>query len=290
MKLVIGLDLRPYSQGALHFARWLSTASKRGDEAFVGIHVLEQDHLAAVLRYHHMDEVRAGALASARAALKATSAEGIVGEPRIVVGTAADEGLAEAARAEGATALLVGRMAKRGESPVVRLGRVARRLVRSLQVPVIVVPPDLTAPQIGDGPIVALTSMEDDAVAAARFAADLAARLGRKLELLHVMRDLTEFAPYGILGEQTDRGMADERRAREAALAEWAKRHGLTPDTSLVLTGEVIDAAIRRAAEVGAPVLVAGARRMPMAQRMLLPTVGKELAAASSTAVAIVPA
>jgi nucleotide-binding universal stress UspA family protein len=290
MKLVIGLDLRPYSQGALHFARWLSVASKRGGEAFVGIHVLEQDHLAAVLRYHHLDEVRDGAVASARAALKATGAEGIVGEPRIVIGTDADEDLTEAVRAEGATALLVGRMAKRGENPVVRLGRVARRLVRGLQVPVIVVPPDLTAQRIGDGPVVALTSMEDDSVAAARFAADLAARLGRKLELLHVMRDLTEFAPYGIVGEKSERGLAEERRAREAALAEWATRHGLTPDASLVLTGEVIDAAIRRAVEVGAPVIVAGARRMPTAQRILLPTVGKELAAASPTAVAIVPA
>ena len=157
MKLVIGLDLRPYSQGALHFARWLSVASRRRDEAFLGIHVLEQDHLAAVLRYHHMDEVRDGAVASARAALQATGAEAIVGAPRIVVGRVADEELAEAARAEGATALVVGRMAKRGESPVVRLGRVARRLVRSLPLPVVVVPPDPPAPQIGDGPIVAPT-------------------------------------------------------------------------------------------------------------------------------------
>lgn len=290
MKLVIGLDLRPYSQGALHFARWLSAASRRRDETFTGVHVLEQDHLAAVLRYHHMDEVRDGAMASARAALAATDSAGIVGEPRIVIGTVADEELTDAARAEGATALLIGRMAKRGESPVVRLGRVARRLVRSLQTPVIVVPPDLTAQQIGDGPVLALTSMEEDAVAAARFAADLAARLGRKLELVHVMRDLTEFAPYGILGDQTDRGMAEERKAREAALAAWAKANGVAADSLVVLAGEVIDKAIGRAVEIGAPVIVAGARRMPPAQRMLLPTVGKELAAASPTAVAIVPA
>lgn len=290
MKLVIGLDLRPYSQGALHFARWLAAASRRRDETFVGVHVLAQDHLAAVLRYSHMDEIRDGALASARAAVLATGMEGLLGEPRIVVGTVADEVLPDTVREVGATALLIGRMAKRGESPVVRLGRVARRLVRSLEVPVIVVPPDLTAPQIGDGPVLALTSMEDDSVAAARFAAELAARLGRKLELLHVMRDLTEFAPYGIVGETSERGQVEERRAREAALAEWSKRQGLAPDSMVVLAGEVIDKAIARAREVGTPLVVAGARRMPVAQRMLLPTVGKELAAASPTAVAIVPA
>jgi nucleotide-binding universal stress UspA family protein len=289
MKIIVGLDLRPSSQGALHFAHWLSTTSTRHDEKFVVLHVLEHDHLGMVLRYHHLDEVMGGAGVAARAALARAEATGLVAAPRVVVGTRAEVDLADAVQEAGAGALVIGRMARRDTHPVVRLGRVARRLLRQPPAPLVVVPPDLTAAQVGDGPVVALTGLTDDAVPACRFAADLAARLGRRLELVHVMLDPVEVAPYGLLGDEMQRNLDQERRSRGEELAAWARRHGLSPGATTVEVGEVVGQAIAHAERVRAPVLVVGARPGGKAERLIMPSVGRELAAHATVPVAVVP-
>jgi nucleotide-binding universal stress UspA family protein len=289
MKILVGLDLRPSSQGALHFARWLHATSTRHDERFVVLHVLEHDHLGMVLRYHHLDEVMGGAVATARTALARAEAGALVREPRVVVGTRAEVDLADAVREDGAGLLVIGRMARRESHPVVRLGRVARRLLRHPPAPLVVVPPDLTAGQVGDGPVVALTSLEDDAVPACRFAADLAARLGRRLELVHVMLDPIEVAPYGILGEAMQRTLEEERRTRGEEMGAWCRRHGLSPGSTVVEVGEVVGRAAAHAERARSPLLVVGARQLGKAERFIMPSVGRELASHATVPVAVVP-
>jgi hypothetical protein len=56
MKWILGLDLGPRSRGALQFARWIAEAT-HGSDDFVGVHVLDVDHLWGVLEYHHLSEI-----------------------------------------------------------------------------------------------------------------------------------------------------------------------------------------------------------------------------------------
>lgn len=99
---------------------------------------------------------------------------------------------------------------------MIRLGRVARRILRRLGAPVLVVPPDLRAEQIGGGPVTALTSVSADSARACRFAADLAARLGRPLAAR------ASHAPY-LAREPTERARKARAAERLAALAAWSR-------------------------------------------------------------------
>ena len=83
-----------------------------------------------------------------------------------------------------ASGLVIGRAAERGSRAVVRLGRVARRVLRRLPCPVVVVPPDLSA--VADGPILLATDLDVASASAVTFARDLAARHGRELKVVHV--------------------------------------------------------------------------------------------------------
>ncbi|MCK7482758.1 MAG: universal stress protein [Candidatus Moduliflexus flocculans] len=197
MRIIVGLDVRPTSQGALHFAQWLTATSRYGDEAVEVLHVLEQDHLALVLRYHHLDEVMAMARTTAATLLAKAGAARWEPGLRVLVGTRAEVDLRSAALAQGDGLLVIGRMAQRGERRLVRLGKVARRLLRAPSTPTVVVPPDLEASDLGAGPVIALSDLEAGSVPAGRFAASMADRLGRPLEVVHVMADPLDAAPTG---------------------------------------------------------------------------------------------
>ncbi|MCA9704742.1 MAG: universal stress protein [Myxococcales bacterium] len=136
---VVGLDLRPSGQGALRFAHWLAGATRQGQPTFVGVHVLVEAHLRAALRYHHLDEVETNAKALAERVVGEVSEDEFLAERKVICGRTAEEALAELARPSGTRALVIGRQARRGEKRLVRLGRVARRLLRTLPAPVVVV-------------------------------------------------------------------------------------------------------------------------------------------------------
>jgi nucleotide-binding universal stress UspA family protein len=291
MRWIVGLDLLPRSAGAVHFASWLAGATApRGADGFVAVHVLEQEHLRAALRTHHLDELLASARAAVVRTLEAEGAAGAVGDLDVVQAATADEGLAAARVARDAGAVVLGRRARRDEDRLVRLGRVARRLLRAPPCPLVVVPPDLGPADLGDGPVLVLTSLEDDALSAARFGADLARRTGRRLELLHVVPHLAanspEFLPAAALEERTEELVAEGERA----LAAWVRRHALAPDATLVRPGDLFSVAPRRAEVARAPVLVVGARRRGAVERWLTPSIATELAATAPVPVAVVPA
>lgn len=287
MKWLVGLDLRAASRGALNFAAWVASRAK--DQSVVPIHVLEEEHLRYVLRYRHLDEVTREARAAAEAAIASEGAAGRVGEVRIVQGLRADETLAEACASEGAAVLVVGRLAKKEGRPLVRLGRVARRLVRRLPVPLVVVPPDLREGDLGPGPVVALTSLGDDAVRACRFGRELATLLGRELHVLHVAPDPAAAAAYGLPVERVEHLRAEARERSRAETSVWLAEAGLAADRIAVRLGDRVDQALAHASELGALALVVGARPLPTSSRLFLPSVGRELAASAPLAVAIVP-
>jgi nucleotide-binding universal stress UspA family protein len=285
MTWIVGLGLRSPGDGALRLAGWLAAG---GGEPFTAVHVLEHEHLRAVLRHHPREEVRDGARREAERAVAADGAPRGMGPPEIVEAITAVEGIEEAARRLGAGAIVVGRRAGQGSRAPVRLGRTARALLRRLPAPVLVVPPDLDPGALGPGPVVALTSLDDDAIDAARFARGLAARAGRPLVLVHVVPGVEGAGTY-LPARALESAARDRQVEAEMALDAWVDAHGIEADGVVVLQGSVVDAALEFAAGRGAPLLVTGSRRLSLAERALFNSVGSELAAAAPVPVAVVP-
>lgn len=287
---IIGVDLRPLSHGALQFGAWMAEHAVPPEETrFVPVHVLEDDHLRNVLRYHHLDEVVAAARGEARRALESQGRSGWLEDLRIVQAPHADERLEAERASSGAEAIVIGRAAGARERPIVRLGRVARRLLRAIPAPVLVVPPDLRSGEVGAGPVVALTSAAGDAPHGVRFAAAVARRIGRKLALVHVVADpAREGLPF-VPAATLERAREDELRDGERALAAWIASAGLRPDSATVLQGNVVEQAVLFAEAQRAPLIVAAARRRSGIDRVLVPSIGRELAAVASVPVAVVP-
>jgi nucleotide-binding universal stress UspA family protein len=173
---------------------------------------------------------------------------------------------------------------------MVRLGKVARRLLRDPSVPLVIVPPDLSRSAVGTGPVVALTSLDEDAEAACRFAADLARRTGRALDLVHVVPHLAasspEFIPVALAAERGEELIAEG----EKALAAWVREQKLRPSRTNVIRGELFDASVLHAEEVRAPILVVGVHHRGGLERLLSPSIASELAATATLPVAVVPA
>jgi len=289
MKWIVGLDLRPLSQGALHFARWLATVSRAADgEQLVGVHVLEEEHLRVVLCYHHLDEVVESARAGVARLLEQAGASAYIRDLQVIQGLTADEALDAARASFQADAILVGRAARREGHQLVRLGRVARHLLQRATSPVLVVPPDLGLGDVGSGPMVALTRLGDESIEPCRLAARMAKRLGLGLALLHVVplpEELGAHLPAGT-AERMRRDLLDEG---QESLATWAAAQGLGQARSTVRQGPVVEEAAAFAAEQASPLLVAGSRPHGALERVFARSVGIELAATATRPVAVVP-
>jgi nucleotide-binding universal stress UspA family protein len=285
MRWIIGLDLRPRSFGALHFASWLDRTTGGADE-FAAVHVLEPEHLRAALKYGHMDEVVAAARASGEQILAREAAGSRVRELEILSGVEAPDGLAEALSRRQADALVVGRIAATSDVTPFRLGRVARRLVGAPPAPVVVVPPDLAGPDFGAGPILALTGLDENAREACRFAKALAVRTGRRLVVLHVVSEVE--LPF--LQDPTLEAHARERwRDAGSALAAWVAQVGLEADEVRVEQGDILARADAVAKDTSAALLVVGAPHHVGLDRLTSIGLGRELAATARLPVAVVP-
>jgi nucleotide-binding universal stress UspA family protein len=291
MKWIIGLDLRPRSRGALRLARWLAEATRdHGADELVAVHVLTDKHLRTALLLHHLDEVVEGARAEALRCLDEAGCSEIVKDVEVTQALTADEGLEQARARHGADGLLVGRAAPAEGHHLVRLGSVARRLLRGLPCPVVVAPPDLDPASLGPGPVVALSSLADDAVEACRLAARLAGRLARTVSIAHVVDDPRAGTGTYLPTTSLERWAGERIAEGEQELTRWVAASGLRPDATAVLQGEVLHSALAFAQAQRAPLVVAGARRLGGLDRVFSPTVGGALAATAPVPVAIVPA
>lgn len=289
MKWIVGVDLRPFSRGALQLARWLGERRRGEGDRIVPVHVIEQEHLLAELRLRHLEEVLGSARDLAARALEQEDVAGLVPELRVVQGLRADESLGEVARAEHAGAVVIGRMAKRESHRIVRLGRVARRLLRSLPAPIVVVPPDLRAADVGDGPIVAMAGLREETADPCRFAQAIARHLGCRLTAIHVVPDPADAAPYGLPEELVAPMRRRALDQREAQLRAWLDAHRIEAQRTAVLLGNVLERAVAFAEQQRSPLLVVGTRFAEGRERVFAPSLARELAATATTPVAVVP-
>ena len=286
-KWIVGLDLHPSGAGAVRFARWLAETSSAVD-SLVGIHVLEESYLRAALKYHHLDEIVDGATALARRELESAGATEHVGSLNVLQGSTPEESLEAAHTYHATQGLILGRQAKKEGRDIFRLGRVARRLLRSLPGPTFVVPPDYD-PAGADGPIVAAISLREDCQSSVRFAVDLAEKTGRKLVLLHVVPTPDDYAahylPEGSLAKMRD----DNQTEAQAELAQWAADNGAQSAEQVVRLGGIVSETVTYATEQRACILVAGSRRLSTFERFLLTSIASELGAMATCPVAVVP-
>lgn len=289
MRWLVGLDLRERSRGAAHLACWLAAASRAGGDEVRALHVLEEEHLRMLLRWHHLDEVVAGARRAAEEALGAEGLAARIHEVEVARGADAEGALEEAAAAWRADALVVGRAAGREGRHLVRLGRVARRLLRAPGLPVLVAPPDLREEHLGSGPVAALTDLGEGSAAACRFAARLAERLGRPLAVAHAVPRPEDFAAPYLPGASVGELARAGREEGERALAGWLDAEGLRPAATALLRGPAVEAGLSWAEAERAPLVVVGTRRLSALERVAVASVSTELAAVSPIPVAVVP-
>jgi nucleotide-binding universal stress UspA family protein len=203
---------------------------------------------------------------------------------RTVLAATPEEGLAEAATTIGIDGLVVGRLARSDSASPWRLGSVARRLLRRLPAPVMVVPPDLVL--VGKGPVVLATDLHEDSEAAGRVALRLARELGRELLVAHV--DLALVASTSEIGFGVAMPIPMKPRTLED-VERWCGQHQLRSASSTLLEGDVVDRLLHCARRVHAPLLVCGSRQLGLGERIFSSSVASELAARSEAAVLVVP-
>lgn len=278
---LLGLELSPRSSGALQFARWLrSTLGAR----VLGVYVSElllaglpPGEGAAYLFTLRTEAERW------LAGLEAGTPGSPVDATKIVDEIDAETGLARAAH--GAPGVVVGRRVAR-EGALIRLGRVTRRLLRSTPAPVIVVPPELAIDAFS-GPVVLASDFTDASVAAARFAASFARRLGRSLVCVHVGQPRWQEPFVGKDPRWDELRSAYRVRVQETARA-WAQAH--CPGDELVVEyGDPQECLAAVAARLGACLLVVGSRRPGLLERFFVGSTSSAIAATASCAVAVVP-
>lgn len=285
-KWIVGLDLGPRSSGAIHFAKWLANAC---EDQLVGVHVLEEAHLRPALRYHALGELQANALTTARAVIEAAGATADFAVVEVIEGHTAEDSLAAAAAYRMCHGIVIGRNAPRDGRSLVRLGRVARRLLRTLPAPIAVVPPDLDLATACTGPVVLACSLDEDGAAAAAFARELATRLGRGLELVHVAPMPDHHSAQYLPPDTLAKLRVDTQTETRARLNAWAQAHGLGDVTAVAVLGTIIEQVAEYAESRDAAVIVTGSRRLSGIERLLLASAGSELAAHARRPVFVVP-
>ena len=274
---LLGLDLGPRSHGALAFAAWLRATA---DARVVGLHVLE----AGAGRFVGGADEAADAV---RTAVDERCER--LGLPRleqveVLMVSRAEEGLA--ARCEHAAGLILGRAAPTGKAALVRLGRVARRVLRQLPGPVIVVPPELA--QVGPGPILLATDLGPASAGAARFARSFAAAVGRTLELVHV-GDAQDGDMLGALDPRWQIEREGHRAAVLAAASVWTVEQALGDRPRRVLFGERVAEIAAVAEECQAALIVVGSRQLGVGARIFTTSTASALAGVAGCAVAVIP-
>jgi len=283
-KWIVGLDLGERSQGALQFAAWLE---QQGGDRLVALHVLEEDHLLAALRYHHLDEVHALARKAAEAAVDRAGVRGALTSIEVLEGQHAEDTLVAARTYHRCDGIIIGRNAPRDGVRAVRLGRVARRVLRALPSPVFVVPPDLAT--VGAGPVLFGCDVDEESSTAVDLAQSFAERFGRTLELVHVtaVQDAhgAQYWPAETIAKIRD----EHLKTGEQRLAAWAAAKGLGTATRTVRAGSVGDTLVQLGRERDALAIFTGSRRLSTFERWLLASAGSELASNATCPVGIVP-
>lgn len=284
MRWIVGLDLMEFSVGAVRFAKWLHDAVP--GEEFTGVHILEPQPARMSRGDQSEDEFRGWVHGLARRSVRDLGAEAAIAEVALHEAEAADEGLEAALTRVQASALIVGRKARTDEDPIVRLGRIARRMVRRMPAPLCVVPPDLPE-TLPPGPVVVASGLDASSQAALLFARAFASAIGRELVVATAVVVRTAMQAY-VSASGWDRAHLEAMEDGQRALARWLADHREAA-RGVVVRGPAGQGILDVCARERACVLICGSRRLSFLDRIFTSSVGAELAATAPIPVIIVP-
>jgi nucleotide-binding universal stress UspA family protein len=281
VKWIVGLDLRPRSQGAIKTARWLGAHVRPGvRHRFYGVHVVPQAPRVSI-RDDELDERCETARLQAEATIAEAGATAMFARVDAVAGSPR-EVLAAATSFYDADGLVIGRHGPREGGTLVRLGTVARQLVRALPAAVMVVPPDHDPTAHPEGPVLVATDLADDAAAAGRFGLRLAQELGVDLLLVHVL-ETSQLAAY--LGAAPASPIVQDPEAFE----RWAQAYGLGGARTETAVGDPIERVLELAQAHDASLVVCGSHRLTPTDRLFQASTGTTIAAYADRPVVVVP-
>jgi nucleotide-binding universal stress UspA family protein len=286
MRWIVGIDFTDRSGGALNMAAWMRAhASTTAPQEFVAVHALPER-----LRRMMVREATVDAPGMTVDDMRRWVAESGVADPFSGLSAdwapSAEEGLTLAAANTDVTGIVIGRASGRESRGFGRLGRVARRLVRRLPAPVMVVPPDLTLDDVGKGPIVLATDLDPASIPAAETARDLARAFDR--ELLVVSVDETMYQVPALAPEAIVPLTSVELRTTGEVIT-WARARGLETAHVLLREGERVSTLLGVARERDAALIVCGSRCLSGAQRIFASSTASELARRGDRPVLVVP-
>lgn len=284
MRWIVGIDFEGRSRGALHMAAWLQRHSQSEVQEFVGVHVLP-DRLRRVMNVESVGNAPDYCAEEMRRVVEASGAVNPLTEVSAPWAGSAEEGLGLAAATASITGIVIGRATSSDTRGLDRLGRVARRLLRSLPAPVMVVPPDMSSTGIGGGPIVLATDVDDASAAAAQVARALAHALDRELLVVSVDATLVEsemLAPEALRSYDLPRRSAADVRA-------WMAANELEGERFRLVEGERIATLLATARTSDTPLVVCGSRRLGLRERLFASSTASELARTGDRAVLVVP-
>ncbi len=290
MKWIVGVDLRHRSDGAIKFAAWLREQSAAKEPCgLVGVHVVETKQMAALRRFDPRSEVLSRLVEESHLVIRNAGIREGFDTVDVIEGRRAAHSLESACVYHHGDGLVVGRKAGSVEHSIVRLGSVARHLLRSLTVPTFIVAPDLDVKKVGEGPIVVAVTPTDASLSACIFARALAERLGRELIFVRVVTVPEDYAHIYWSSEALEQFRVEFVERARVQLQAWLAEHGFA-DARLELRygASVVELVV--AAELhDAPFIVCGSRLLGTFERMLTSSTSSELAAHASCPVAIVP-
>ena len=204
----------------------------------------------------------------------------------VVEATAPEDGLEEALKVKDGSALVIGRKAKRGEDPMVRLGRVARRLLRQMPAPIAVVPPDL-GEEPPPGPVVVATDLGASSASAIEVGRAFAAAVGRELVVVHAVSMQSSLQVY-VAASAWDRAHLEAQERGQRALSDYLSERGVEA-RGVVVSGPIGFGILNVCEREQACALITGSRRLSFVDRIFTSSVGAELAALAVIPVIVVP-
>jgi nucleotide-binding universal stress UspA family protein len=282
MHWMVGIDPWNLSAGAVAWARFVAKRAPR--ERFVGAHVLAFDLSELFAKVD--PKAKAGDVPPyVERLLDPLRDDPTFSEVGIVVSSTAEDGLQAAAADRGCEALVIGRRKPTEGKAVVRLGGVARKLLRALPNPVVVVPPDES--EFSDGPVLVATSLTHASEGATRFGAAMARLLG--LDLLVTTVAVPPAIALYMPGEDWSPVVEENVRTAQRKLGDWTTQYDLGEARRSVVEGAVAPRLREVAQTAGASMLVVGSRRLSTIDRIFASSVGSELAASAPMPVAVVP-
>jgi len=287
MKWLAATNLLADSQGTLELASWFRSHSPGAESADFAVMAVAADAFVPSIPSEREPYV-AKLTAVLNENVVAAVGSDVFGHLEVRVAGAPSATLSDAADEMGST-LLLGRRATKHSHSFVRLGAVARRAIRRLAGPLMIVPADWQGETAGSGPVVVAVDPSKPSLTALEFGGRLAKAAGRELLLAHVLPGIEELGVAYLPAARSVVLRRDQAQAAIDAFHGFVREHDLGDIPTRVVSGPTIDAVLELASEIDAFAIACGSRGLSLSERIVSASVGSELAALATVPVAIIP-